>query len=346
MFINALDEQTWVIDLPAFECLDGALMVQGTLGDVMVVGGQILGEHGIEVGSAGEAGLLDQVADAAVEALDHAVGLGVPGWAKAVLDAHRRAGHIEHMAARGRAGLAGEAVGELAAVVGQDVLDFHGCGALEAAQEVDAALLGLVAVAAHVDPARGAVDGHEQVAPMGLIGHLREVLDVHMQEARGVVLEGLERLDLALDLRLQALEVGDLVAAQAAVQSGSRDVGVDELPGDCQQVIQGQQQHAAQLDDEQFLANAQCRGEDVGAMRSILRVVAALPLAGSGDADVVALGELSAGVLGRPHLRPRAGRRSSNGVNLTHGDCSGLNDSITSRINWRARNNGQLRTGT
>ncbi len=83
-----------------------------------------------------------------------------------------------------------------------------------------------------------------------------------------------------------------------------------------------------------------------GAMRSILRVVAALPLAGSGDADVVALGELSAGVLGRPHLRPRAGRRSSNGVNLTHSDCSGLNDSITSRINWRARNNGQLRTGT
>jgi len=321
-------------------------MVRGTLGDVMVVGGQVLGERGIEVGSAGEAGLLDQVADAAVEALDHAVGLGAPGWAKAVLDAHRRAGHIEHVAARGRAGLAGEAVGELAAVVGQDVLDFHGCDALEAAQEVDAAVLGLVAVAAHVDPARGAVDGHEQVAPMGLIGHLREVLDVHMQEARGVVLEGLERLDLALDLRLKALEVGDLVAAQAAVQSGSRDVGVDELPGDSQQVIQGQQQHAAQLDDEQFLANAQCRGEDVGAMRSILRVIAAFPLAGSGDADVVALGELSAGVLGRPHLRPRAGRRSSNGVNLTHSDCSGLNDSITSRINWRARNNGQLRTGT
>ena len=52
MFINALDEQIWVIDLPAFECLDGALMVQGTLGDVMVVCGQVLGERGIEVTSA------------------------------------------------------------------------------------------------------------------------------------------------------------------------------------------------------------------------------------------------------------------------------------------------------
>ena len=36
-----------------------------------------------------------------------------------------------------------------------------------------------------------------------------------------------------------------------------------------------------------------------------MRVVAALPLAGGGDADVVALGELHAGVLGSLHLRPR-----------------------------------------
>ena len=99
MFMNALDKQFWLVDLPAFECLDGALMVQGALRNMVVVGGQVLGERGIELASAGEAGLLDQVADPAVEAPDHAVGLGVPGWAQAVLDAHRRAGHIEHMAA-------------------------------------------------------------------------------------------------------------------------------------------------------------------------------------------------------------------------------------------------------
>ena len=57
------------------------------------------------------------------------------------------------------------------------------------------------------------------LTPMGLIRLLWQVLDIDMQEARGVVLEGLERLDLALDLRLQALELGDLVAAQAPVQS-------------------------------------------------------------------------------------------------------------------------------
>ena len=33
-------------------------------------------------------------------------------------------------------------------------------------------------------------------------------------------------------------------------------------------------------------------------------------------------------------------------MNLTHGNCSLLKDSITSRINWRARNSGQVRTGT
>ena len=67
------------------------------------------------------------------------------------------------------------------------------------------------------------------------------------------------------------------MAAQAAVQPGPRDIGVDELAGDSEQVIQGQQQHAAQLDDDQFLSSAQRGGKGVGAMRPILRVVAALP---------------------------------------------------------------------
>lgn len=40
-------------------------------------------------------------------------------------------------------------------------------------------------------PARGAIDGHEQVAPLVPIGHLRQVLDVDEHEAGLVVLEGL-----------------------------------------------------------------------------------------------------------------------------------------------------------
>ena len=66
-------------------------MIQGALWDVVVVGGQVLGESGVEVGGRSEAGLPEQVADSAVEAFDHAVGLGVSGWAQTVLDVQGQA---------------------------------------------------------------------------------------------------------------------------------------------------------------------------------------------------------------------------------------------------------------
>ena len=81
IYINAFDEQFWIVDLPSLECLDGPWMSQGVLRNEMVAAAQVLHQRGIEVGRAGEAGLLDQVADAAIEALDHAVGLRMPGLA-------------------------------------------------------------------------------------------------------------------------------------------------------------------------------------------------------------------------------------------------------------------------
>ena len=106
------------------------------------------------------------------------------------------------------------------------------------------ALVGLVAIAAHEDPPHCSVDRHENIAPVSLIGHLWQVIDVDVQEARLVVLEGLQGLGLAFDLGLQASEVGDAVTAQAAVQARARDVGVDELPSYDQQVAQRQLQRA------------------------------------------------------------------------------------------------------
>jgi len=59
----------------------------------------------------------------------------------------------------------------------------------------------------HEDPARGAVDGDEQVAARGLARHLRQVLDVDVDEARLRVLEGRFRRDrFALGLRDDILE--------------------------------------------------------------------------------------------------------------------------------------------
>lgn len=101
--------------------------------------------------------------------------------------------------------LAGKAVRKLAAVVGQDLLDFHRGGLFEPTQEVGAAPLGLVVIDAQLCP----VDGHEQIAALFLIRHFRPVLDVDMQEAWLIVFEGLLRRLLALNLGLQALEIRD-----------------------------------------------------------------------------------------------------------------------------------------
>lgn len=62
-----------------------------------------------------------------------------------------------------------------------------------AAQEVGGGGFVLVGVDAQEHPARGPVNGHKQVALGLLVGHLRQVLDVHMDEVRYVVLERLGR---------------------------------------------------------------------------------------------------------------------------------------------------------
>ena len=104
-----------------------------------------------------------------------------------------------------------------------------------------------------MDPARCPVDGHEQVPAPGFIGHLREVLVVDMDKT-GLV--GFKRLRFDCIARLgraQVRQPGDAIAPQAAIQRRAREVGVDELMHHRQQVIERQQQCAAQLDNESAL---------------------------------------------------------------------------------------------
>jgi len=49
----------------------------------------------------------------------------------------------------------------------------------------------------HEHPACGAVDGYKQVTSLFLVRHPRQVLDIHVQEARFIILEG---FDLWLNL--------------------------------------------------------------------------------------------------------------------------------------------------
>ena len=91
------------------------------LWDVVIIEVKILLQGGFQVTGGGESGGFQHFGDAAVEAFDHAVGLGMFGLDQPVVDAVRGAGLIEGVPA-GRLALAGgaEAVGELLAVVGED----------------------------------------------------------------------------------------------------------------------------------------------------------------------------------------------------------------------------------
>ena len=346
LLVDPFDEQIGLFSLPCLQGLNGGSMFQSALRNMVVVGRQIQRQCGLQVACRRETRLLDQVADAPVEALDHAVRLGMARRAQAMFDAQGDATHVEGVAARGDPVLAGETVRELAAVVGEHLLNSHRGGLLEATKKVGAAGLGLVAVDAKEHPARGPVDGHEQVAPMGLIGHLWQVLDVDVQEAGLIVFEGLERGGLAFHHRLKALQVRDPVAAQAPVQTRAGNVGIDEFTRHRQQVVQRQQHHAPQLDNQHFLGRRQRRMQRVRTVRAVLRISTAFPLSGRRHGDVVLVGQLCQRCLGGMDFSACAGRCAGSRMDLAQGRCSRLNESMTSRINSRALNKGQLRTGT
>ena len=155
------------------------------------------GEGSAASGVVAEArGCGDRLAEAAVEALDHAVGLRRVGPGQAVLDAVGGADAVEGMPAAGPAGppghVAAEAVGELGAVVGEDGVGRAAEGGDEARHRGGDALGG--AVGDDLDPGEAGrpLDGDEDVLAPAL--ELRQVPEVDMDVAEGRRLEGLRLL--------------------------------------------------------------------------------------------------------------------------------------------------------
>lgn len=108
----------------------------------------------------------------------------------------------------------------LRAVIGQDLADLDGRGQLQTAQEIDAAFVRHVAVDVHEDPARGAVDGDEQVTARVLVRHLRQILDVDMDKAWLVVFEGLLGRDgFAFDLWDHVFKARHALALEQACEA-------------------------------------------------------------------------------------------------------------------------------
>jgi hypothetical protein len=145
------------------------------------------------------------------------------------------------------------AIGEGFAVIRQPLLDLAGGLSDESLQEASGMGSVFCAQDFHVNPARGPVDHHEQIAMRRFIRHLRQILDIDMDATRLIILKGVLWLIVGFWLGSQRLEMGDALPAQAAIQTETGDCGIEELARHRQPVIQGQEQGLAQLNDDQHL---------------------------------------------------------------------------------------------
>ena len=142
--------------LPSFKRLDGSFVMQGLLRYSMVVQPDEAVERLLQIFGAVEVMRVEHLSDAPVKALDHAVGMRVLGFCKPVLDAQRLTQRVETMLARGVLGpLAEGAVGELAAVVGEQRAQLHRRSLRQRAQERARGGGRLVALDGNEHPARG-----------------------------------------------------------------------------------------------------------------------------------------------------------------------------------------------
>ena len=121
----------------------------------------------------------------------------------------------------GRVALAGgaTAIGNRLAVIGPHLLDLEGRLIDAPLAKFGGMVRRLCAPDGHVNPAGGAVNGHEQIAMRGLVWQLRPLLDIDMDEARLIILKGFLWLLRIFRLGNQGLKMRDGRPAQAAIQT-------------------------------------------------------------------------------------------------------------------------------
>jgi hypothetical protein len=223
---------TIVVSREFSEELGGRLVVKASQAGAIVIG-----DEGLEIGIAfgvvekaavvGDAVLrhaVEMFAEAAVEALDHAVGLRPEGLGEAVGDGAPGAEPVEGVLARGSVvGFAlfvdGEAVGEFGAVVGQDGVDREREAVEEAGQETGGGGGAAIGEDLEIDKAGGTVDRDIGVAAPAT--QRRQVFDIDVDEAGGSVgVEGGGRRRLRREPGRQA------VPLQAAVNALRDSLGL------------------------------------------------------------------------------------------------------------------------
>ena len=158
------------------------------------------------------------IADTAIEPLDHAVRFRCSRLGQTMFDIEYATQQVKFMIAAGLACARGEqAVRELLAIVGQQFSDLNRTCLVQRMQKRPSGGGSLVVLDGDKYPARGAVNGHKQIPSARLVGHLGQVLDIHVQIARLVAFEGLVRH--WWDSRFKRMQITSTMATQTAVQA-------------------------------------------------------------------------------------------------------------------------------
>ena len=129
-----------------------------------------------------------------------------------------------------------QSVSKLFSVVRKNGADAQWAGALKVSEEATRVGRCLAVVDADEDPAGGAINCNKQIAPGGLIRHLRQILHVDVD------VSGLISLEAAVlgagVLGLEIAQVADAVPTQAAIQPRAGNVRIKKFPNHGQQIIQ------------------------------------------------------------------------------------------------------------
>lgn len=175
----------------------------------MVVQGHVAHQCLLQIFSTVEAVGLEDIGNAAIKALDHAIGPRRSGLGETMLDPQRLAQLVKLVVATGLTLTAGkETIGELLAVVGQHLGDRDGVSFVQSLQERLGTGCCLASFNLHIHPAGRAVNGDVQIAAFVLVLHLRQVLHIHVQIAWYVAFESLVGVDFHANLTLRQEPVG------------------------------------------------------------------------------------------------------------------------------------------
>ncbi len=132
----------------------------------------------------------------------------------------------------------------------------------------------LVALDLNEQPARCAVNSHEQIAPTSLVGHLGQVFDIDVEEHRIIAFKGF--VWQSGFFGREGVEVANAVAV-TPIEARACGIGAKKVEGDGQQVVPEQKQRISQFDHDFFLCRSKRDLKSVRGVRGLMKSVTALP---------------------------------------------------------------------